>query len=84
MLPNEPCEPDGGSLIWRVIASCGINSSIAALARRQEKGWEGNMRDWTGLEFAKSQRAVETRDKWRTLVVKSSMVTQRPPRLGYR
>ena len=27
---------------------------------------------WTGLEFAKSQRAVENREKWRKLAVKSS------------
>ena len=32
------------------------------------------------LEFAKSQRAVEVRGKWRKLVVKSSVVPQRPPR----
>ena len=32
----------------------------------------------TGLEFGKSQRAVENRGKWRKLVVKSSVVPQRP------
>ena len=37
--------------------------------------------EWTGLQFAKSQRAVETREKWRKLVVKSSVVPQRPSRL---
>ena len=26
---------------------------------RQRKRWEYNIREWTGLEFAKSQRAVE-------------------------
>ena len=35
---------------------------------RQRKGWENNIREWTGLEFAKSQRAVENRGKWRKLV----------------
>ena len=30
---------------------------------RQRKRWEDNVRDWTGLEFAKSQRAVENREK---------------------
>ena len=29
---------------------------------------------WTGLEFGKSQRAVENREKWRKLVAKSSVV----------
>ena len=41
---------------------------------RQRKGWEDNIREWTGLEFAKSQGAVGNREKWRKLVVKSSMV----------
>ena len=41
-----------------------------------------NIREWTALEFAKSQRAVEDREKWRKLVVKSSVVPQRPLRLG--
>ena len=35
----------------------------------------------TGLEFAKSQRALENREKWKKLVAKSSMVPQRPSRL---
>ena len=35
---------------------------------RQRKRWEGNIREWTGLEFSKSQRAVENREKWRKLV----------------
>ena len=48
---------------------------------KQEKRWEDNIREWTGLEFAKSQRAVENREKWRRLVVKSSVVPQRPLRL---
>ena len=30
---------------------------------RQRKRWEENIREWTGLEFGKSQRAVENRGK---------------------
>ena len=48
---------------------------------RQRKRWEDNIREWTGLEFVKSQWAVENREKWRKLVVKSSVVSQRPLRL---
>ena len=48
---------------------------------REKKRWEDNIREWTGLEFAKSQRSVENRKKWRKLVVKSSVVPQRPPQL---
>ena len=47
----------------------------------QRKRWEDNIRERTGLEFAKSQRAVENSEKWRKLVVKSSVVPQRPSRL---
>ena len=36
---------------------------------RQRKRWE-DIREWTGLEFGKSQRAVENREKWRKLVAK--------------
>ena len=45
---------------------------------RERKRWEDSIREWTGLEFAKFQRAVENREKWRNLVVKSSVVPQRP------
>ena len=51
---------------------------------RLRKWWEDNIREWTGLEFAKSQRAVENREKWRKLVVKSSVVPLRPSRLRNR
>ena len=48
---------------------------------RQRKRWEDNVREWTGLEFGKSQSAVENRGKWRRLVVKSSVLPQRPLQL---
>ena len=38
---------------------------------RRRKRWEDSIREWTGLEFAKSQRAVKNREKWRKLVAKS-------------
>ena len=52
--------------------------------RRQgghRKRLEDNIREWTGLEFGKSQRAVENRGKWRKLVAKSSVVPHRPSQL---
>ena len=48
---------------------------------RQRKRWENNIKEWTGLEFGKSQRAEENGEKWRKPVVKSSVVPQRPSRL---
>ena len=47
--------------------------------KEKKKRLEDDKREWTGLEFAKSQRAVGNREKWRKLVVKASVVPQRPP-----
>ena len=40
---------------------------------RQRKRWEDNIREWTGLEFDRSLKAVENRERWRKLVSKSSV-----------
>ena len=67
-----------------VSRSSGLAKIILQGGRRQggqRKRWEDNIREWTGLEFGKSQRAVENREKWRKLVAKSSVVPQRPSRL---
>ena len=48
---------------------------------REKKRWENNIKEWTGMEFADSQRAVENRETWRELVRKSSMVPQRSLRV---
>ena len=45
---------------------------------RQKKRLEDNNREWTGLEFLKSQRALENGGKWRKLVVKFSVVSKDP------
>ena len=68
-----------------------IRSGQNHLARHSERGKKArrtkkevgthNSREWTSLEFGKSQRAVENRGKWRKLVSKSSVVPQRPSRL---
>ena len=44
---------------------------------RQKKKYENNIKEWTRMEFADSQRVVENRETWRELVRKSSMVPQR-------
>ena len=69
-----------------------IRSGQNRLARHSERGKKTKqteveeevgrqIREWTGLEFARLQRAVENREKWRKLVAKSSVVPQRPLRL---
>ena len=64
-----------------VLAKTILQGTVKAGRRQggQRKRWEDNIREWTGLEFGKSQRAVEK--KWRKLVAKSSVVPQRPSRL---
>ena len=37
---------------------------------KQKKRWEDNKKEWTGLEFSRSKRAVENREEWRKQVVK--------------
>ena len=78
---------------WRKLQRYGHVSCSSGLAKtilqgtvkggkrqgRQRKRWEDNIR--AGFEFAKSQRAVESREKRRKLVVKSSEVPRRPSRL---
>ena len=51
---------------------------------RQRKRWEDKIREWTGLEFTKSQKAVENREIWRKLVEKSSVVPKQPLLLKHR
>ena len=36
---------------------------------RQRKRWEDNIKEWAGLEFAKSQRALENREGWRLSLI---------------
>ena len=59
-----------------------LQGTVKGGRRRQGRHmrWE-DIREWTGLEFAKSQRAVENREKWRKLVAKSSMMPQQLSRL---
>ena len=50
---------------------------------RQRKRWEDNIREWTGLELAKSQRAVENKEnkqKNRKKLVLSHMWCPNDPR----
>ena len=69
----------------RKLKWCGYVSSSSGLqgavngGGRQKKRWEDNIKEWAGLEFTKFQRVVENREKWRKLIVKSSVV---PCRFG--
>ena len=41
---------------------------------RQTEEEVGNIKEWTGLEFGRSQRAMENRETCRKLVARSSVV----------
>ena len=45
---------------------------------RPRKRWESNIKEWTGLNFAESQKAAQNREEWRRVVVTSSLMPQRP------
>ena len=45
---------------------------------RQKKRWEDNIKEWTGLSFAESQRAVEDREGRRKVVATASVVPHCP------
>ena len=45
---------------------------------RQKKRLEDNIKEWTGMDFASSARAVENRIRWKGIVANSSMVPRRP------
>ena len=47
---------------------------------RQEKRWEDNIKEWTGMEFGDYLRAAEHREGWKGIAT-SSVVPRRPPRL---
>ena len=68
-----------------MVSSClpFIRSGKNHLARHSEtrrkttdrgRGGKTTSGKWTGLEFSKSQRAVENKGKWRKLVVKPFVV----------
>ena len=74
-------------LQWYVMSPSGLAKTIlkgtvkgGRRQGRQRNRWEDNIREWKGLDFAKSQRAVENREKLKKLVAKSSVVPKQPSR----
>ena len=45
---------------------------------RKKKRCEDNIKEWKGMVFASSTRAVEDRTRWKGVVVKSTVVPLRP------
>ena len=83
-IPPDHCKEMQTEVVWTCLQFIRSGQTIlqgtVKRGRRQarQKKWEDSIREWTGLEFAKSPRAVENTEKWRKLVVKSSVVPQWP------
>ena len=41
----------------------------AKRSSRQKRCWEDNIKEWSGMDFASSNRAAEDRARWKELVV---------------
>ena len=48
---------------------------------RQNKRWEDNIKEWTGMGFGDFLRAAEDRQRRKGIVATSFVVPRRPPRL---
>ena len=50
---------------WTGLAKSTLQGTVKEERRRgrQKKRWEDNIKEWTSLEFAKSQRASKNREK---------------------
>ena len=46
---------------------------------RQNKKWDDNIKEWTGMGFGESLRVAEDREGWRGIVATSSVVPRRSP-----
>ena len=52
-----------------------------ARRRGHKKRWEDNIKEWTEMGFGDSPSAAKDRERWKGIVVTSSVVPRRPPSL---
>ena len=58
-----------------------LQGTVKRKRGRQKKRWEDNIKEWTGMDFARSTRAAENRSRWKGIVVNSSVVSRRPSKV---
>ena len=51
-----------------------LQGTVKRKRGRQKKRWEDNIKEWTGMDFASSTRAAESRSRWKGIVANSSGV----------
>ena len=47
----------------------------------QEKRWEDNITEWTGLKLGEAKTNADNREGWRKVIIRSTLVPQRLSRL---
>ena len=60
-----------------------LQGTVQRRRGQQEKRWENNISEWTGLRFCNASREAENKNKWRERVT-LSVAPQRSPRLHNR
>ena len=86
MLPDRVSNP--GSLVYESgalpIALCGPAQGTAKGKRKrgsQKTRWEDNIKEWTRMDFASSTMVAENRSRWKGIVLNSSVVPRRTPKV---
>ena len=67
-------------MVWSypIVLWLSKNDSAGHSARQKKNWWEDNIKEWTRMDFASSARPVDDRTMWKGVVVRSSVVPQRP------
>ena len=61
-----------------------LQSSVKGKKKKRqtkEDKWADNIKEWAGMDFASSTKAVEKRTMWKRVVANSSVVPRRPSRV---
>ena len=80
MMIPDPDQETKSTLVWPGLVfswfkkTMRYGESKTRRGDRQKKGWEDNIKMWTGPDFASSTRVAEKRRRWKGLVTKSSVV----------
>ena len=58
-----------GHVSWSSgLAKTILQGTVKGKRGRQKKRWEGNIKEWTGMDFASSTRAAENRSRWKGIL----------------
>ena len=68
-------------ILWHGKDNSTGDSERSKKERKTKGEMEDNIKEWTGMEFGESLRAAEDREGWKGIVVTSSVMPRRPPRL---